>query len=235
MIDTALQYSGGKDSRTILHLYRDRLDKILVVWVDTGASYPQVRDEMAQMARKVPHFLIVKGNQPKQVAEHGYPSDVVPINYSPFGRAMVKSGGLFKVQSAFDCCSANMWAPLSNAMTLLGIKTIIRGQRRAETYTNSVVTHGSVVNGVTYVLPIEDWTDAQVFEYLTKHAIQIPDYYKTEGTSHDCWNCTAYLKSYTSRIKNLPEPQRAEVQRRLREIDAAITAETSPLKALLQA
>jgi 3'-phosphoadenosine 5'-phosphosulfate sulfotransferase (PAPS reductase)/FAD synthetase len=235
MIDTALQYSGGKDSRAILHMYKDKLDKIVVVWADTGASYPEVQAEMRQMCRKVPHFLIVKGNQPKQVAANGFPSDVVPINYSPFGRAMVKSDHGFKMQSAFDCCNANMWQPLHTAMKMLGIKRIIRGQRKDERYTNSAIKSGTVLDGIEFVLPLDDWTSDEVLAYLRGNNVPVPDYYKTEGTSHDCWNCTAYLSSYTQRIQNLPAPQRAEVNSRLQLIDAAISAETQPLKALLKA
>lgn len=234
-VSTALQYSGGKDSRAILHMYREQLNDIVVVWVNTGAPYPEMEKEMLQMSRKVPHFLIVRGNQPEQIKKFGYPSDVVPINYSPFGRLMVKSAHEFKLQSAFDCCSANMWNPLRDAMKMLSVTRIIRGQRRAETYTNAVATNGKIIDGIEYVLPIEDWSDEQVFEYLRANNVEIPSYYQTEGTSHDCWNCTAYLNSYEKRINNLPAPKRAEVVDRLRYIRAAITSETKSLTEILEA
>lgn len=233
MISTALQYSGGKDSRAILHMHREQLDQILVVWCDTGASYPAMRAHMDEIAKTLPHFLIVKGEQPRNIEKFGYPSDVVPINYTTAGRLWVKKEHDFKIISAFDCCALNMWMPMNKAMQERGIKTIIRGQRRDEQYTSNI-SHGHVEAGITYLLPIENWTAAQVFEYLKAHGVEIPDYYSTEVTSHDCWNCTAYLGSYEKRIKNLPDEQRKEVERRLAEINQAIELEMAPIKSLLR-
>lgn len=233
-VTTALQYSGGRDSRALLHLCRNDLDKIIVVWMNPGDAYPDAIHEMAKLARAVPHFLALHGQVKENIKRNGYPSDVVPINYSPIGRLYVKKQFEYKVQSAFDCCATNMWQPLAHAMQLLGIKKIIRGQRRQEQYTNSAVTDGAVVNGVTYSLPLENWSTEDVENYLRVNQIEIPSYYKTEGTSHDCMHCTAYLGSYEARIKNLPPAPRAEVQRRLAEISKAIELETAPLKKLLE-
>jgi phosphoadenosine phosphosulfate reductase len=234
-VTTALQFSGGKDSRAVLHMFREQLNDILVVWADTGASYPAVRKHMEELRSKVPHFLIVTGKQPENIKKYGYPSDVVPINYTPLGKQWVKKSHDFKIQSAFDCCAMNMWHPLNDAMKLLGIKTVIRGQRRDEQYT-AKITDGHVdTQGITYRLPIENWTVEQVFEYLKTNSVEVPDYYSTEATSHDCWNCTAYLGSYEKRIANLPPEQKAEVERRLQEINQAIDLESAPLKKLLKA
>lgn len=233
-ITTALQFSGGKDSLAILHMYRDQLDEIVVAWVNTGAAYPEVQREMARIAKKVPHFLVVRGNQPEQIRKNGYPSDIVPINYSPIGRYFVKKAETFRIQSAFDCCAANMWDPLTRTMALMGVKRVIRGQRADEQYKNPAIKNGTVLDGIEYVLPLETWTAEQVFKYLRDHGIELPSYYSSEVTSHDCWNCTAYLDSYVKRIQNLPPPARAEVQRRLKEINRAIELESAPLKRLIE-
>jgi 3'-phosphoadenosine 5'-phosphosulfate sulfotransferase (PAPS reductase)/FAD synthetase len=232
-ITTALQFSGGKDSLAILHMYRDQLDGIVVVWVNTGAAYPEVQKEMARLAKKIPHFLVVKGNQQENIRRNGYPSDIVPIRYSPVGRYFIKSAETFKMQSAFDCCSSNMWEPLAKTMRLMGIKTVIRGQRRDEQYKNPLVFDGAVVDGIKYVLPLETWTAEQVFQYLRDNEVKLPDYYSDEVTSHDCWSCTAYLDAYQTRIQKLPPAARAEVKRRLVEIQQAIDATSAPLKRLL--
>jgi 3'-phosphoadenosine 5'-phosphosulfate sulfotransferase (PAPS reductase)/FAD synthetase len=214
-------------------MYKDQLDKILVVWVNTGAAYPDVQRYMAKLSQKIPHFLTVRGKQPENIAKNGFPSDVVPIRYSQIGRHYVKSAESFKIQSAFDCCSQNMWQPLQQAMRMLGIKKIIRGQRRDEEYVNTDVVNGTVIDGIEYTLPLENWTAAQVFEYLKKNDVEFPPYYGSETTSHDCWNCTAYLSSYQKRIQNLPPEPRAEVERRLNEINTAIELELAPLKRLI--
>lgn len=234
MIDTMLQFSGGKDSRALLHMFKDQLESIIVAWCDSGAAHDETVIDMQKIAKKVPHFLIVRGNQPKQVEQNGYPSDVVPINYTPLGRNLVKSAGEFKVQSTFDCCSANVWKPLHNAVTMLGIKTVIRGQRNDEVYSNKSVTDGKVVDGITYRAPLANWTEAQVFEYLKKNAVSVPDYYKSEGHGRDCWSCTGYL-SQSGRIKNLPVAQKAEVMRRLEHIHRAVEQESVHLRSLVEA
>lgn len=234
-ISTALQYSGGRDSRALLHLHRDQLDKVIVVWMNPGDAYPDQLREMHKLARDIPHFLILHGNVKSNIEQFGYPSDVVPINYSPLGRAYVKKAGDFKIQSAFDCCSRSMWQPLAQAMQLLGITRVIRGQRREEQYTNTAVTNGAVIDGIEYVLPLEDWTTADVEKYLRDNHLKLPDYYASEGTSHDCIHCTAYLGSYQARIRNLPAESRREVDQRLKQISIAIEQESAPLKSLLQA
>lgn len=231
MITTALQYSGGKDSRAVLHMYREQLKDILVVWLDAGASYPEIRAEMEQMPRKVPNFLIVKGNQPAQIAKNGFPSDVVPMNYSPLGSHFL--GGVAKVQSTFGCCNENIWQPLQQAMVMLGIKKIIRGQRDTDEYQNRFFRHGSLIDGVECVSPLQGWTEEQVFAYLRENNIEVPAYYKNEMTGRDCWNCTGYLRHNVARIGNLPAPQKAEVHRRLAVIQNAIAAETVPLTTIL--
>lgn len=233
MVETALHYSGGKDSRAILHLYKDQLKDILVVWMNTGAAYPQVEREMQEMARKVPHFLVVRSNQPKQIERNGFPSDVVPMNYSPLGRTFI--AGEIKIQSTFGCCSENIWQPMHEAMQMLGIKRIIRGQRNTDEYRNSAFKHGAIADGIECVAPLQDWTEQQVLDYLRENDVSIPDYYKTEMTGRDCWSCTAYLKHNATRIANLPTPQKAEMHRRLRIIQQAIETETSPLTQILEA
>jgi 3'-phosphoadenosine 5'-phosphosulfate sulfotransferase (PAPS reductase)/FAD synthetase len=228
VIDTALHYSGGKDSRAILHMYKDRLKEILVVWVDTNAPYPEVRAEMQGMSRKVPHFLIVKSDQPKQIAEHGYPSDIVPVIHSRLGRAFRKSD--IKIQSTFECCADNLWRPMADAMKMLGIKKIIRGQRDSDEFQNPLFKHGMVLDGIECVAPLQDWTESEVFDYLEEHGIELPSYYNSEKTGRDCWNCTGYLHHNVQRIKNLPPEQYDEVIKRLRYIDDAIYAAAPQLE-----
>jgi phosphoadenosine phosphosulfate reductase len=43
---TALQFSGGKDSLACLHLYREQWPDLLVMWLNTGAVYPEMMDYM---------------------------------------------------------------------------------------------------------------------------------------------------------------------------------------------
>jgi phosphoadenosine phosphosulfate reductase len=231
-LKTALQFSGGRDSQVILHLFHDRLDEILVTWVNTGAAYSGVIELMEKTKQSVPHFLEVHSDQPKQIAQFGYPADVIPLHLTAIGHIVVKGDSPIVIQDSFHCCRANIWEPMRNAMQQRGITTIIRGQRRAEKYTAPMV-NGCVDNGITYLFPLEDWTDEDVSQYFHDNNMRLPVYYENEGKSHDCWSCTGYLDEDHGRISHLPIPQRLEVMRRLHKINKGIGEALAPLKQLL--
>lgn len=232
MLTTALHYSGGKDSRVILDMYRDQLDSILVVWANAGAPYPEVKADIRKTGDSLPHFLEVKGDQPGNIQLNGYPTDVLPLRFSPLGRQV--SPGNRKLQSTFACCNDNLWRPMHEAMHRLGITTIIRGQRDTDEYRNPAFRDGAVVDGVTCVAPLQDWTESQVWDYLRSHKINVPAYYRREQTGRDCWNCTGYLSHNVARINNLRPDMKTEVIGRLHKIDEAIRAETAPLTQILE-
>lgn len=226
----ALMFSGGRDSIVLLHVWKEKLNDTLVIWVNSGAAYPETQQMMWQIKKQVPHFLEIKSNQPKQIEENGYPSDVIPMSHTTIGQ-LVSGLRKTKIQSAFDCCNANLWKPAAKAIELLGIKTVVRGQRKEEGRT-SPVRDGDVINGVTYLFPLESWTLKQVNEYVNRNNIVLPSYYQTEKTSRDCWSCTGYVNEQVDRINNLPEPLRNNVLARLKEIRIAVEYESKELNSL---
>lgn len=227
----ALMFSGGKDSFALLQLWHDKWDETLVIWVNSGAAYPETQEMMNKVKKVVPHFLEIKTNQPQQIEMNGYPSDIVPMTYTNIGQS-VSGQRQVKIQSAFDCCSANLWQPAANAISLLGIKYVVRGQRKEEMRT-SPIQHGEVVNGITYLFPLQDWNEVDVDRYLQVHNIPLPAYYSQgETKSRDCWNCTGYLDEQITRIHNLPELQRNVVLGRLQQIRVAVEHDSKALKSL---
>ena len=235
MITTALQFSGGKDSLALLHLWRNKLDRTLVCWVNTGASYPETLKQMRQLKETVPHFLEITSDQPSQVEKDGYPVDLVPLPFTPLGREMVGEpyNKLVRLQDSFRCCSAKIWAPMAQAMKANKITTVLRGQKNSDKY-KTTYRSGYVEDGITYIFPLETWTDEQVFEYLKTNNVSLPDHYaRGEKKSHDCWSCTGYLDEDAGRIANLPPNKRQEVLLRLDIINAAIQHQAEPLKQIL--
>ncbi len=217
----ALQFSGGKDSLACLYLLRERWadPDFCVVWVNTGAAYPDVEDFIRSFSDRL-QLIEITSDQPGYIAEHGFPSDVVPIAYTDVGHHI----GLrspFKITDYISCCGANLWGPMNAAMTRLGVKTIYRGQRNDEARKAPIVD-GHTENGVTYRFPIADWNEGQVFDYLREVGAPIPSYYETEKSSRDCWDCTAYLDENKERIRNLPPEQRQVVTTRINMIRSAI-------------
>ena len=131
----ALMFSGGRDSIACLELYRAYLDKITVVWVNTGANFPEIEEYMDQL--NVPNFVEVRTNQPLSIELNGHPVDVLPVNYSSIGQAVTSHKNI-KLRTYFDCCAENQWIPAHLKIEELGITCVIRGQRQAESHKNPI-------------------------------------------------------------------------------------------------
>jgi phosphoadenosine phosphosulfate reductase len=221
VIDTAIQFSGGKDSLACLYLYREKWDQMYVVWLDTGAAYPEMVEYMEKWKQRLPHFIHVKSDQPSIIKERGWPVDVLPVENTLVGKMITGNEGPL-MQSYLDCCAVNIWVPLYNACKSLNIKYLVKGQRGNDRR-KSLAADGRVVDGIQYVMPIQNWTEQEVFEYLKEvDADMPPGYGLGEKTGRDCWDCTAYLDDNRKRIYNLPEDRKSEVLRRLSLINSEI-------------
>lgn len=218
---TVLQFSGGKDSLACLYLLREQWDTLHVAWLNTGAAYPEMLDYMEMWKSRLPKFIEIKSDQPANIAEYGWPADVVPVNSTTAGKSIIANDGPL-IQPYLSCCAANIWYPLHSAMVRMGFERIIRGTR-LEDKRKSQLRNGDIIDGVQLVHPIENWTTEQVMDYLDEmNADFPPGYNEGEKTGRDCWDCTAYLDENQQRIENLPEERKAEVKRRLGLIGNAI-------------
>ncbi len=218
---TVLQFSGGKDSLACLYLFRDHWETLPVAWLNSGAAYSEMQDYMQMWKERLPNFIEIKSNQPQQIAEFGWPADVVPVNSTTAGKSITENDGPL-IQPYLSCCAANIWFPLHNAMVEMGVERIIRGTR-LEDKRKSQFRNGDIIDGIQLVHPIENWTTEQVYDYLDEMRADFPPgYNEGEQTGRDCWDCTAYLDENKARIENLPEERKAEVKRRLGLIGDAI-------------
>lgn len=219
-ISTLLQFSGGKDSLACLYLYKNKWNKIIIAYVNTGAQYDDTKELVERISKIVPNFIEIKSNQPEQIQEYGYPSDIVPLRNTNIGN-LIQGITDIKIQSYFNCCSKNIWEPMLDFVKSNNIRTIIRGQRKSENR-KSPIKHGEIIDSVRYLFPIQNWSTQQVFDFLKQENITIPDYYKEEETSHDCWDCTAYLDENKARINNLSHDRKMVVINRLLKIKNAV-------------
>jgi len=230
----ALMFSGGKDSIACLHLIKNYLDKTTVVWVNTGASFPEIEALMEETRQQVPHFLEIKTNQPESIKSKGYPVDVVPVNYTVLGQS-VTSIKDFKVRSYFECCAENFWLPCDAEVRKLGITGVIRGQRQSEGH-RAPIKSGYVENGIEYNFPIETWSDSEVIDYLKSKDVVIDERLSMSHSSLDCWNCTAYMAESKDRFNYIKKHHPAKYQsivETVKKIDNVLTAETSIYKGFL--
>ena len=228
-------FSGGKDSIACLKLVKEYLDRTIVVWVNTGANFPEIVEYMEEVKSYVPMFLEIKTNQPEVIKAKGYPVDVLPINYSELGQTCTSNKSI-KLRSYFDCCAENFWLPCNDKMKELGVTGIIRGQRLSESH-KSPVKSGDVLNGIEYFFPIENWSKDRVFEYLKSEDVELDERLKMSHSSLDCWNCTAYLNDSQERmqyVKNRHPEKFQEIVKVVKQIDNAIKAETVGINQILE-
>lgn len=193
-----LQFSGGKDSMATLLFMRPWWNKINVMWVNTGAAFPEMIEFMDKIKSMVPTFTEVKTDQPAYIKQYGYPSDVVPIDNTFIGQ--IFSGIKENAISAYlDCCVSNISMPLDKATKATGATLIIRGQKNCDGH-KSPIRNGHKEDGVEYFFPIQDWTNEEVFEFFKEQEFEVPEFYSLKSTSLDCWNCTAYCADHADKL-----------------------------------
>lgn len=189
-----IQFSGGKDSVVCLHMYRNDPD-VVALYIDTGNAFEHVRKYVQETCEKYKVKLHVRGpDRPVDLwqDEYGLPSDVVPWDSTPMMRDMVKKNFTNKIIPYSTCCTVNIWLPLMNGVLELGAKTVIRGSKACDEKVG--VKDGYVdENGISFMSPLWDWTDEDVFSYIEKHNIVLPKHYTKDNDSLDCWSCTAYM------------------------------------------
>lgn len=236
---TALLYSGGRDSIVLLHMCRELLDDIVVVWIDTRAAYEDTYLHMSRVQETVPHFHVARSDQPKDIQEFGLPTDIMPIRFDRFqGQYLAeKASGSTKLQSSFACCAKNIWIPIDLALKDLKIEYALLGSRQDESLTDKRWDREQ--NGITWRYPLRKWTLQMVQDYAILHKLAVPAYYAGSVTepaelkSRDCWNCTGYLWERKEAIKNLPTTQKLDVQQRLGRIYKVLSDELDPIRGVL--
>lgn len=186
-----LAFSGGKDSLACLLLNKERLSEITVFFVNTGKTYPETM-KLVEYAKSIsPNFIEILVDREGQNAFNGLPADVVPINWTVLGQSQTEKKGV-TIQSYLQCCYENIAKPLMDAAKHCGITHLIRGQRNDESH-KSTSRNGDVVDGITFLQPIENWTTASVLEFIAQN-MEIPAHFNLGHTSLDCFDCTAYQK-----------------------------------------
>jgi len=194
-----LQFSAGKDSAACLYLLEPFWERMTVAWMNPGNPTMEVAAYMERVAKMVPNFLEVKGNQPDWIRQNGYPVDVLPFPSTRLGR--VASGQqVIRFSSAESCCRVNMWEPLAKAVIAGDYTAVIRGQKACDSLKIPIVS-GTVIDGIEYYFPLENWSDEQVFEFIGPNLP--PAYARGLRSSIDCKNCTAYAEEHRGMVDDL--------------------------------
>lgn len=225
----ALQFSGGKDSQACLHLLRPFVELGLpVYWTHTGDTIPETVEVVAQARAWVPHFRVIQADVLAWKAAHGMPSDVTTAQSSWIGQQYGMSD--IALVGRMECCWHNLMRPMHERMLADDIDLVIRGTKRADT--GRVPAVGATEH-YEVLLPLLDWSHADVFAYLEQVGAPRSPVYDTFRaiSAPECLHCTAwwddgkaaYLKQRHPGV--LPEYRiglqtiRAELARRMQELD----------------
>jgi len=188
-----LNFSGGKDSLATLELCKPYLDKITVLFGDTGDTFPHVLKFVHETMERfnVKNFVSIRPPRPFHVSmiEDGLPGDLVPSSCTPAGRYFHREDGL-RIRPWFYCCATNVWHPMLSYAKDNGFTLVIRGQRDSELAKG--VDNGHIEDGIEFYFPLTDWSEDQVFAFIEERGLTLPFHY-SEGVidSLDCMSCTA--------------------------------------------
>jgi 3'-phosphoadenosine 5'-phosphosulfate sulfotransferase (PAPS reductase)/FAD synthetase len=231
----ALMFSGGKDSIACLELFKPYLDKIAVIWVNTGSNLPEVEECVTKVALEVPNFVEIPTNQAWSVEVNGYPADVVPVNFTKLGQCFTNTKDIV-LRSYLECCNENIWSPAYARVQELGVTGVIRGQRSDEGH-KAPLNSGEVVDGIEYFFPLQDWSNEDVNNYLVKQGVEMTERLMMRShTSLDCWNCTAFTENSVERMEYMKKyhpVKHQSVVKLLQRIDNAVMSELLGIKHIL--
>ena len=184
----AINFSGGRDSLALLSYMTPLKDQSIVVWVDAGGTLPEV-ENLILSSVKGWNFVRIVTNSWQWIELNGLPSEIVPIWFNADGAVI--SGNKKEISSCLTCCYENIMKPLHEISKQLGVSHIVRGQRRSDKL-KSPIESGFIDSGITYLFPLQDWTDEQVNDYLKYNNVDLPEWYKYGNKGFDCWHCTGY-------------------------------------------
>jgi phosphoadenosine phosphosulfate reductase len=148
-----LTSSFGAQAAVSLHLITQIEPNIPVVLVDTGYLFPETYRFVDELTARLKINLKV------------YRAETSPAwQESRYGQRWTKGlAGL----DAYN--QENKVEPMRRALRELGVNTWFAGLRRNQTESRSQIEYLQWSGGRWKVHPIADWTDRDVYRYLTKH------------------------------------------------------------------
>ena len=150
-----LSTSFGAQAAVMLHLATQVVPDIPVVFVDTGYLFPETYRFADELTSKLKLNLKVyrAAESPAWIeARHGK-------LWEQGAEGLARYNQIVKV------------APMQRALAELGARAWLAGLRRVQSSTRGHLNVVSEQDGRMKVLPIVEWTDRDVFAYLTKHGL----------------------------------------------------------------
>lgn len=209
-------WSGGKDSGVVLHLVRQFMPDVPVVYVDSGVEFSETKSFIRQLAQQWDLNLVVakpeKGVDFWSIGEsYGWPicgkataSNVeralrtgnVRDQLSSLERTLVQAG----IRISCKCSEYLQERPSKRAEEKLGADVKFVGIRAAESRSRVRlwIDHGQYFfvkryygrgRGIWKANPIGEWTDEDIWKYHGKYNIPHCPLYDMGYTRNGCWPC----------------------------------------------
>ncbi len=148
-----LTTSFGAQSAVSLHLVTQQWPEIPVVLADTGYLFPETYKFADQLTERLKLNLKV------------YRSPLTPAwQEARFGKLWEQG-----IEGIERYNQMNKVEPMQRAIRELGVRGWITGLRRQQAKSREELGVLQLQNGIVKIQPIIDWTDRQVYQYLTKH------------------------------------------------------------------
>ena len=172
-----LSTSFGIQSAVLLHMAGTREPRLPVVFVDTGYLFPETYRFADRLARELDLDLRV---------------------YNPLLTA-ARQEALYgkRWEGDLDDLEAynrdNKVEPMNRALRELGANAWISGLRRSQSRTRGERAFVEIQNRTCKIYPILDWTDKDVYEYLTRHDLPYHPLWEQGYVSVGDWHSTRKL------------------------------------------
>ena len=152
--DVILSSSFGAQAAVSLHLVTRQWAEIPVVLIDTGYLFPETYQFVDELTKRLALNLKVYR-----------PATSPAWQEARWGKLWEQGAeGIERYNHQY-----NKVEPMQRALRELGARGWITGLRRQQSRSRANLGVLGLQNGVVKIQPIVDWTDRQVFQYLTKH------------------------------------------------------------------
>lgn len=201
-----------------------------VYHLDTGDRFPETARVIEEISAVVP-VVVIHSDADSYRKTVGYPSDVVPVDNTPFGRMVC--GDRPSIVSRYECCGTVVMLPLYRRMDADGMTLIVRGQRHTD-YARAPIRSGQNDGRFEVLFPIEDWASEQVDQFIHDNGLPVTDFYRHGlSVTPECMGCTAwwgegrleYLQAHAPDVYD-------QVSRKIIEIKQEIGAQMRPAQTI---
>lgn len=172
-----LSTSFGVQSAVMLHLVTTQIPEIPVIFVDTGYLFPSTYTFAASLTERLQ--LNLKTYTPVQTAAQ---------QEALYGKLWEQD-----IDGIERYNRINKVEPMNRAVQGLGATAWLSGLRRSQSNSRGERSVVEAQNKVTKIYPIIDWSDRDVYQYLTKNSLPYHPLWDQGYVSVGDWHSTKKL------------------------------------------